>query len=295
MTWADDGHLYTAYGDGYGFDPIVPEKLGMGFVRVVGDAADFRGENIRSDAENSGMGRKGRKASGMLMVDGVLYLLVRNADNDGHLSQLAWSTDRARTWTWADWRFEEFGHPTFVNYGRNYAGSRDNYVYVLSHDNPSAYEPADHFVLMRVPKAKLRERKAYEFYAGMQGNDPTWSQRTADRKPVFTNPRRCCRSSVSFDAPLRRYLWWQGSYTGDTRFEGGFGVYDAPEPWGPWTTVYQTERWDVGPGELGCFPTKWISGDGRTLHLVFSGNDNFSVREVTLTVNQQETQGSTDG
>ena len=23
----------------------------------------------------------------------------------------------------------------------------------------------------------------------------------------------------------------------DTRFQGGFGIYDAPEPWGPWTTV----------------------------------------------------------
>ena len=35
----------------------------------------------------------------------------------------------------------------------------------------------------------------------------------------------------------------------DTRFEGGFGIYDAPEPWGPWTTVFFTEKWDVGPGE----------------------------------------------
>src|SRR5207249_3749377 len=30
------------------------------------------------------------------------------------------------------------------------------------------------------------------------------------------------------------------------------------------------------------FPAKWMSGDGRTLHLVFSGDDNFSVRKATL-------------
>jgi hypothetical protein len=68
----------------------------------------------------------------------------------------------------------------------------------------------------------------------------------------------------------------------DARFQGGFGIYDAPEPWGPWTTAYFTERWDVGPGETCSFPTKWMSADGKTLHLVFSGDDCFSVRRADL-------------
>ena len=97
----------------------------------------------------------------------------------------------------------------------------------------------------------------------------------------------CLRSGVTYNAPLRRYLWWQqipkAPYA-DTRFDGGLGVYDAPEPWGPWTAVYYTECWDVGPGETGSFPTKWMSADGRTVHLVFSGGDAFSVRKATLTV-----------
>jgi CubicO group peptidase (beta-lactamase class C family) len=68
----------------------------------------------------------------------------------------------------------------------------------------------------------------------------------------------------------------------DARFKGGFSIYDAPEPWGPWTTVYSTEDWDVGPGESSSFPTKWMSSDGKTIHLVFSGDDCFSVRKATL-------------
>lgn len=32
-----------------------------------------------------------------------------------------------------------------------------------------------------------------------------------------------------------------------------------------------------------CFPTQWIGEDGRTLYLVFSGNDNFPVRTGVLT------------
>ena len=63
---------------------------------------------------------------------------------------------------------------------------------------------------------------------------------------------------------------------------GGFGIYEAPEPWGPWSTVYYTDTWDVGPGETNSLPTKWMSADGRTVHLVFSGEDCFSVRRATL-------------
>jgi hypothetical protein len=75
----------------------------------------------------------------------------------------------------------------------------------------------------------------------------------------------------------------------DARFSGGFGVYEAPEPWGPWRTVYFTERWDVGPGESSSFPTKWMSADGRTVHLVFSGDDAFSVRKARLFTSSDNT------
>jgi hypothetical protein len=66
------------------------------------------------------------------------------------------------------------------------------------------------------------------------------------------------------------------------RFQGGFGIYEAPEPWGPWRTIYFTADWDVGPGETSSLPPKWMSKDGKTVHLVFSGDDCFSVRKATL-------------
>jgi hypothetical protein len=69
-----------------------------------------------------------------------------------------------------------------------------------------------------------------------------------------------------------------------------FSIYDAPEPWGPWTTVFYTENWDVDPGESAHIPSKWISADGTTCHLVFAGSDSFAVRQFTLT----PAQGSPD-
>lgn len=285
LTWADDDALYTAYGDGRGFEPFVPEKLSVGLSRVFGAPPDFRGENLRAPSlEAIGDDKRGRKASGFLCVNSVLYLLARNAGN----AQLAWSSDHGATWSWADWKFtESFGCPTFLNFGRNYTGARDGFVYVYSHDAGSAYEPADRFVLARAPMAKLREREAYEFFARLDSRgQPVWVRDIAQRGAVFTHPGNSHRSGVSYNAALKRYLWCQilpkSKHPQGPRFQGGFGIYDAPEPWGPWTTVFFTEEWDVGPGETSSFPTKWMSADGKSLWLVFSGDDHFSVRKGTL-------------
>ena len=282
-----DDALYTTWGDGTGFPPKVEKKLSLGFARVTGTPDDFTGVNVRSEAEQLGDGRKGKKGWGLLSVEGTLYLWVGHADKNGSMAQLAWSEDHARTWTFADWKFDEFGLVGFVNYGKDYQGGRDSYVYCYSHDGPRADTPADRFVLMRVPKGKLTERAAWEFLERVDGVAADVRRRGA----VFENPDGCLRSSMTYCSGLRRYLWWQQvpqpkghKDRGDTRFEGGFGVYDAPEPWGPWTTAFFTPKWDVGPGEYGDFPTKWMSADGRTLHLVFSGDDSFSVRKVTVRV-----------
>lgn len=288
MTWADDDALYGAYGDGQGFKPFVPRKLSMGVAKVLGTPPDIQGVNVRAEgAEFVGDGRSAPKSSGILMVDSVLYLLARNFDN----ARVGWSRDRGATWTWAEWRFtKSFGAPTFLNFGRNYAGARDEFVYVYSQDGDSAYDPADHMVLARVPKTRIAEREAYEFFAGMVGAGaearPTWTNEIEGRKPVFTFPKNCFRIGVSYSAALQRYLWCQifpaSTHPQGPRFQGGFGIFDAPEPWGPWTTAFYTPAWDVGPGDMSVLPTKWMSEDGRTMHLVFAGDDCFSVRKAEV-------------
>ena len=87
---------------------------------------------------------------------------------------------------------------------------------------------------------------------------------------------------MTYNPALKRYLLTSIGQGKDTRFAGGFGIYDAPKPWGPWTTVYYTNNWDVGPGESCSFPSKWLSADGKTAWLVFSGDDCFSVRKAVF-------------
>ena len=116
----------------------------------------------------------------------------------------------------------------------------------------------------------------------LEGDGPVWSVEIADRGAVFEHQGQCYRSGITYNAGLDRYLWCQTIQHEDARFEGGLGIYDAPEPWGPWTTVFFAQVWDVGPGESSSLPTKWVSDDGRTVHLVFSGEDHFSVRKARL-------------
>ena len=116
------------------------------------------------------------------------------------------------------------------------------FVYLVSHDDPSAYAPADRFTLMRVPKGRIAKRDAYEFFVQQDEHDePVWTRDINNRGAVFEHQDACYRSGISYNAGLKRYVWCQiipsenlafAGRKGDMRFHGGFGVYDAPEPWG---------------------------------------------------------------
>lgn len=287
VTWADDGELYTAYGDGWGFEPKTDMKLSLGICKVSGNPPSIKGINIRSKSgERVGQGRFGEKASGLLMVDGVLYMLIRNANN----ARLMWSEDHGKNWELADWKFEmSFGCPTFLNYGKNYEGAVDHYVYIYSQDDASAYKNVDRFVLARVPKNQIKDWRKYEYFAGFNSGDkPLWSEDIRKREAVFVNPGKCYRSGVTYNKGLNRFLWCQAIQSSESemhrgvRFKGGLGIFESRHPWGPWETVYYTRDWDIGPGETMSIPTKWMSEDGKICYLLFSGDDYFSVRKLLI-------------
>jgi hypothetical protein len=53
--------------------------------------------------------------------------------------------------------------------------------------------------------------------------------------------------------------------------QGGWGIFDAPQPWGPWTTAFYTDNWGLGQTHGYRIPAAWIAADGKSFHLVFSG------------------------
>ena len=105
------------------------------------------------------------------LLECAIYWETTAADRIWLTQPMGGGNANIKTWTWADWKLSQLGYCTFVNFGRNYAGPRDEYVYTVTHDGPMADGPADRMILMRVPKAKVPDRAAYEFFAGLDAEE----------------------------------------------------------------------------------------------------------------------------
>jgi hypothetical protein len=146
-TWADDGHLYTSWGDGGGFGSSGSggsDRVSMGVGRVQGSGSSYQGFNVNGGRKpESGRfdwpdnGEEG-KSYGMLSLSGDLYMWVTGGelDNFFDFARLYRSTDKGRTWRRANWEFtsgvENLTTPTILNFGQDYAGARDNYVFIIT-------------------------------------------------------------------------------------------------------------------------------------------------------------------
>jgi len=69
-----------------------------------------------------------------------------------------------------------------------------------------------------------------------------------------------------------------------------FGLFEAPDPWGPWKTVFFEEDWGAPENRFSLhIPPKWISEDGRTFQILYScipvGPYKFNIQKCTITDN----------
>ncbi|MES2697046.1 MAG: DUF4185 domain-containing protein [Verrucomicrobiota bacterium] len=297
ITWGSDDHLYTPWGDGGGFGGTNSKgRVSFGFARVVGGKRDYKGENIAGGVGAAHPAPFTGKSEGVLAVGDTLYLW---RDGDGSspgyfkFAELWRSDDRGATWRECGVRFSRSGGdfpegdagvfaPAFCQFGKAYAGARDDFIYMYV---PDSIDPSHWNVrlpgrinLLRVPRAKIESKADYEWFAGTgAGPDgkPRWTKRTAERAPTWQDATQGThRIAVSYNPGLKRYLLT--TITIDR--SGWMSVYDAPEPWGPWThvqTEHNPERW----GKLTIiftFVNKWLSADGREFTIVHTKDDRWA-------------------
>ena len=320
LTWADDDHLYGAWGDGGGFGGTNNDgRARVGYARIEGDWDNYRGYNVWGGMNAEHPATHNGKSWGTICVEGVLYSWVvpDEPDPTGELSdgfrdhyryiELCRSTNHGATWTkasWRWWREDDVIIPTFLVYGRDNAGARDDYVYsyfIRPRDvnvTQSTFKLAVHqpgaLFLARVRKTQMFDgRDAYEWFAGLTVDGrQSWGP-LAGKKPVFEDPNGtgwCV--SVSYNPGLGRYLL--ATEHGVTE-ASHIGIFDAPQPWGPWSTVkYWTAENPFGKSRPSgavewreniffvSFVLKWLSADGQNFTLSFTGagrgkdNDSFN-------------------
>lgn len=316
--WADDDNLYTANGDGTAFNHHV-KRYDMAVSRIAGVPPSLSGKTLATDVGTnwSGSGYN-RKPTGMLCVDGAIYLAFQNLDSshfdDSPAASIAKSTDHGLSWTW-DKQAPMFGTPGrpkdpldhkfttifFADYGRDSANAVDGYVYAYGLDNNWRFQ--NQLFLARVPRASILNRQAWEFFAGTDGSgNPAWNKDIRRKAPVLTDDRLLYRAKlgktktdcntnqavigqggVVYDAPVQRYIF--SSWACATH-----EFYEAPSPWGPWHLFLSNDFGHVRSthnyGQYGTsIPSKFISADGKTLYLqsnIWTFAYTFSLRKIYL-------------
>lgn len=329
VAWSDDDNLYSANGDGKGFDYGM-EWADIVSNRITGTPNDqsLNGERLAEGDKVARVwtdpARYNRKPTGIVSVDGTLYLAVQDLNkddsggdifNEAPAASIYKSTDKGKTWTPGGdspmFKDHAFTTIMFLDYGKDGANNTfDDYVYAYGMDqnwrdsfNDVVSDPTKLY-LARMPKDKIQDASAWEYYAGDLKGKAKWTEPgdIAGRKPVLQDDRRVytdrlsdglgnmsviSQGSIVYNKPLKRYL-----YTSWTEFT--FEFYEAPKPWGPWKRFYSADfgayPWsqDKYGGYATVIPSKFISENGQEMWVqsnTFMGgvnNYNFSLRKLKV-------------
>jgi hypothetical protein len=276
----------------------------------------YGGFNARFPSTLSG------KARSIIAVGADFYAIAgiyrssdEKSDRRGPISgtpphlEIAYSKHNAHSWRDGSWTFCGAAAPKadptgpfcpagFVNFGRANAGARDGYVYLFGDSSTAAplgqtSNSAANTFLARVRPKRMLVQSAYEYFAGLDSHArPTWTREPTRMQPIFTDrsaPQPGCGGTCGmgasleeavYDAGLKRYIGVaQGNFLAQTSF------YEAPEPWGPWTTISYNNidaatgsgGWgNLGAGAGGSLGVHainaWTSDDGRTMWMAYSSD-----------------------
>ncbi len=333
QCWADDGYIYAANGDGAGFGN---QWHDITLSKINGTPYDGNMIGYNINAKNmskvwypsTNKGTHNRKPTGMICVDGVLYMAVQdlnntdggNIFNEAPAATIIKSTDHGLTWTYDNEKpmFDEHIFTTifFLDYGKNSENNEDGYVYAYGLD----YNWRDSFsgcvkdptslYLARIPKDYIMDKSKWEFYTGDLEGNASWSAPgdIDSKTPVLTDQRRVYENLVSGSGP-RYSVLGQGSvvynkalglYFYSSWTEYTFELYYSETPWGEWIHFFSKDfgryKWNLEQygGYATVIPSKYISDDGLTMYVVnatFAGGVRdyaYSMRKITLSLVDNE-------
>jgi hypothetical protein len=207
------------------------------------------------------------------------------------------STDRGRTWkdsphpagksifgeSGINGYPVKIGSPHFVDFGKNMQYSPDGKAYMVAHgadiDDPkprlwnSSWINGDNVYLLRVTPSieNMNDASQWEFYGGKDGQgNALWTNDFSKIKPLleWNNNMGCV--NVTYNAPLKKYIM---SVTdgGNTVAKMNTYFLESESLTGEWKLI--TYLKDFGEQAYFVnFPSKFISKDGKTMWMFYSGN-----------------------
>jgi hypothetical protein len=317
-TWTDDGLLVT-FNDGAGFPGVtsMESTFNSKLLAVHGTPpditlADVPGYPLIDSANVAAVG--GYYGFATLSIEGTIYQFLSVPTEEPMLFQgakLIYSPDRGATWHnqdgstpvsfpaledrsrdsllfWQEPR-TSFALISVLQMGQEYRLNTDGFVYLYS-PNGTVEGEMNQLALLRVPKDRVLDRDAYEYFTGREADgSATWSSDFDALRPVHVFPSGWVTSadhpyswqpSVTYNAPLGLYLmasWGFPPNEEDRWFMGPsyLGIWSSPTPWGPWTQIHEDTAWRPGDDESArCYqpqiPAAWISEDGTSFWLIWT-------------------------
>jgi hypothetical protein len=177
----------------------------------------------------------------------------------------------------------KIGAPHFVDFGKNMQHSPDGKAYLVAHgatdDDPTprpanlSWITGDQVYLVRVEPSisHINDASKYEYFAGHDGRGrPVWSRRFADLKPLAEWDDHMGCVTMTYDAPLRKYLMCVTD-GGNTISRFSTYILESSAVTGPWRLAVFMKNF----GEQAYFvnfPSKFIGAGGRDAWLLYAAN-----------------------
>jgi hypothetical protein len=294
ISFSTGPRAYTAQGIIEGPDPVNLKAYSIG--KVIGRSPPYAG----------------RYPCGSLVYNGIWYYgtyclgpagqtqygdLTVNWPWMGPFVGFRHSSDKGRSWkepshTPGEPLFGEtgingypvkIGAPHFVDFGKNMEHSPDGKAYLVAHGSDihdtkwrfwnNSWINGDQIYLLRVTPSPetINDPSAYEFYGGKDANgEAVWTREFKAIRPLleWNNNMGCV--TISYNAPLKKYLMCVTD-GGNTVSKMNTYILEADSLEGEWKIICYMKDF----GEQAYFvniPTKFISADGKTFWLLYSGN-----------------------
>lgn len=282
MSWGNDGNLYAAWGDGRGWDNSGAKSY-LGITVLSGDPSRLSGSDLWGDHQK----QSNRKPVALVAYDNKLHLFWNPSNPEKWIDIYGATSRDGKTWSFGNspvFKQKEGAIPCgIVNFGRGYTGVPDeldgSYVYVYLVNGPK--ENGENLYLARASRQHIFDKSAYEYFYGLdRDNKAMWTRNWSDKRAVFRDLNgREYQCLVDYSPGIKRFMLAKGHN------KSALGVFESPTPWGPWKTMYYKQFNDANWKFTYQFPQKWMSPNGTTMWLGFSGwpeYDSFNVIKATV-------------
>lgn len=177
----------------------------------------------------------------------------------------------------------KIGSPHFVDFGKNMQYSPDGNAYLVAHGSNiinckntfyhNSWITGDQIYLLRVKPSveNMNDATKYEFYGGVnKKGDPIWTNNFQKIKPLLGWQNNMGCVTITYDAPIKKYIMCVTD-GGNTCAKMNTYILESDKLTGDWKLITYLKNF----GEQAYFvniPSKFISGDGKSAWLLYSGN-----------------------